>query len=169
MPKYTWGITNTFRYKDFDMSFQIYGQNGGYIYSFFGRGIDNPTPVTLGVWRDRWTAQNQNYSAPRPKVGIAYTIPQFTTEWLYSSDFWRIQNITVGYNMRHILRSSAFKNARLYLSFQNFFGKDKYYGGANPEAQNTNVSGNGDFPLPGDYGAMPLNKTVTLGLNISLQ
>lgn len=169
MPKYTWGITNTFRYRDFDLSFQIYGQQGGYIYSFFGRGIDNPTPVTLGIWRDRWTAQNQNYNAPRPKVGIAYTIPQFTSEWLYSSDFWRIQNITVGYNMRHIIRSSAFKNARLYLSFQNFFGKDKYYGGANPEAQNTNVSGNGDFPLPGDYGAMPLNKTVTLGLNISLQ
>jgi hypothetical protein len=49
----------------------------------------------------------------------------------------------------------------------NFFGRDKYKGGVNPEAQNTNLSGNASYPLPGDYGALPLNKSVVLGLNVS--
>jgi hypothetical protein len=169
-PKYIWGLTNNFRYKNFDLNVQVYGQHGGKIYSFLGRALDNPSNgrnTTLGVWRDRWTADNQNYNAPRGKIGFGYTIPLFTTDWLYSSDFWRVQDITLGYNLKSVLKTTFLNNARIYASLQNFFGKDKYKGGGNPEAQNTNVSGNGDFPLPGDYGSMPLSKTVTFGVNLS--
>ncbi|AHF15115.1 SusC/RagA family TonB-linked outer membrane protein [Niabella soli] len=169
-PKYTWGFTNTFRYKGFDLNIQAYGQHGGSIYSFLGRAIDNPAngrQTTLGVWSDRWTADNQNYNAPRGKISYSYTIPLFTTDWLYSSDFWRIQNITLGYNLKSLIKTGVMSGARVYATLQNYFGKDKYKGGGNPEAQNTNVSGDSNFPLPGDYGSMPLNKTVTFGLNLS--
>lgn len=169
-PKYTWGLTNNFKYKGFDLSVQMYGQMGGKIYSFLGRAIDNPANgknTTLGVWRDRWTAENQNYSASRGKIGIGYTIPLFTTDWLYSSDFWRVQNITLGYNLKNAIKAGFLSSARVYVSALNLFGQDKYEGGVNPEAQNTNVSGDSGFPLPGDYGAMPLNKTVTFGINMS--
>ncbi len=77
-PKFTYGMTNNFRYKNLDLSVQMYGQNGGTIYSFLGRAMDNPAngrATNLGVWRDRWTADNQNYSAPRGKIGYNYTIP----------------------------------------------------------------------------------------------
>ncbi len=170
-PKYTWGLTNTFKYKNLDLSIQVYGQHGGSIYSFLARAIDNPANgrnTTLGIWRDRWTPTNQDANAPRGKIGEAYTIPLFTTDWLYSSDFWRVQNITVGYNVKSFIKSTILNGARIYLSMQNFFGKDKYYGGVNPEAQNTNVSGSTSYPIPGDYGAMPLNKTITVGINLSL-
>ncbi|MCU7550634.1 TonB-dependent receptor [Chitinophagaceae bacterium LB-8] len=170
-PKYTWGLTNNFKYKGFDLSVQVYGQMGGKIYSFLGRAIDNPANgknTTLGVWRNRWTAENQDYNASRGKIGIGYTIPQFTTDWLYSSDFWRVQNITLGYNLKEVIKTGFLSSARVYASALNWFGKDKYDGGVNPEAQNTNVSGDSGFPLPGDYGAMPLNKTITFGINLSL-
>ncbi len=169
-PKYTWGLTNNFRYKAFDLSIQMYGQHGGVIYSFLGRALDNPgngRNTTQGIWRDRWTVANQNYNAPRGKIGENYTIPFFTSDWLYSSDFFRIQNITVGYNLKSLLTTGIFSGARIYASLQNWFGWDKYKGGVNPEAQNTNVSGSTSYPLPGDYGAMPLNKTVTFGINFS--
>jgi len=169
-PKYTWGFTNNFKYKDFDLGIQMYGQHGGHIFSFLARAIDNPANgrnTTLGIWRDRWTEQNQNYNAPRGKIGESYTIPYFTTDWLYSSDFWRIQSITLGYNLQHLLKTKIFNTLRLYASMQNWFEHDKYKGGVNPEAQNTNTSGNGSYPLPGDYGAMPLSKTVTVGLNLT--
>ncbi|MFT4093850.1 MAG: TonB-dependent receptor [Niabella sp.] len=169
-PKYTWGFNNTFKYKGIDLTIQAYGQHGGSIYSFLGRAVDNPAngrQTTLGVWRNRWTEENQNYNAPRGKIGYSYTIPLFTTDWLYSSDFWRIQNITLGYDLKRVLKTGFLSGARVYASLQNYFGKDKYAGGANPEAQNTNVSGNTDYPLPGDYGAMPLSKTVTIGVNLT--
>jgi hypothetical protein len=168
-PKFTYGMTNNFHYKNLDLSVQMYGQNGGSIYSFLGRAIDNPAngrATNLGVWRDRWTADNQNYNAPRGKIGYNYTIPLFTTDWLYSSNFFRIQNITLGYNLKKYIKTGAISNARVYASLQNGFSWNKYKGGVNPEAANTNVGG-GSFPLPGDYGAMPLNKTLTVGVNVS--
>ena len=169
-PKYTWGMTNTFRYKSFDLAIQVYGQHGGSIISYFGRAIDNPAngiSTNLGIWRDRWTAANPNYNAPRGKIGESYSIPYTTSDWIYSTDFWRIQSITLGYNLKTLIKTGVASSARVYASLQNWFGHDKYKGGVNPEAQNTNLSGNVSYPLPGDYGAMPLNKSVVMGINFA--
>jgi TonB-linked SusC/RagA family outer membrane protein len=168
-PKYTWGLTNNFRYKAFDLSVQVYGQQGGSIMSYLARAIDNPangTATNLGVWRDRWTAANPNPNAPRGKIGIAYTIPYTTSDWVYSTNFLRIQSITLGYNLKSILKTGVISGARIYASLQNWFGWDKYKGGVNPEAQNTNLT-NTTYPLPGDYGAMPLSKSAVMGVNFS--
>ena len=170
-PKFNYGMTNNFRFKNLDLSVQMYGQSGGTIYSFLARAIDNPANgrnTTLGVWRDRWTADNQNYNAPRGKIGLNYTIPLFTTDWLYSSNFFRIQNITLGYNLKKYIKTNAISNVRVYASMQNYFGWNKYKGGVNPEAANTQVGGSStSYQLPGDYGAMPLSKTMTFGVNVS--
>ncbi|MDP4256428.1 MAG: TonB-dependent receptor, partial [Bacteroidota bacterium] len=168
-PKYTWGLTNTFRYKSFDFMVQVYGQHGGSILSYIARAIDNPAngvSTNLGVWRDRWTAANPNPNAPRGKIGFAYTIPYTTSDWVYSTDFFRIQSITLGYNLKSIVKTGVISTARVYASLQNWFGWDKYKGGVNPEAQNTNLT-NSTYPLPGDYGAMPLNKSAILGINLT--
>lgn len=170
-PKYTWGWTNTFKYGDFDLSVLVYGQHGGSILSYLGRAIDVPGSTTaniLGTWRDRWTPQNQNYNAPRGKYGATYTVPYVTSDWIYSTDFIRVQNITLGYNLKKLLKSSsAISSARIFVSLENYFGHDSYKGGANPEAQNTNNSGNGSYGVAGDYGAMPLSKTASFGVNVS--
>ncbi len=169
-PKFTWGFTNNFTYRNFDLSVQVYGQHGGSILSYFGRAVDfagSTTANVLGVWRDRWTPENQNYDAPRGKFGSNYTTPQVTSDWVYKTDFIRVQNITLGYRFKDLVKSGLFNSARLYVSLQNYFGHDKYKGGVNPEAQNTNVSGNGSYPLPGDYGAMPLSKTASIGVNLT--
>jgi TonB-linked SusC/RagA family outer membrane protein len=166
-PKFTWGVTNNFRYANFDLSVQMYGQHGGSILSYIARALDNPAngPNTnIGVYRDRWTAANPNPNAPRGKIGLAYTIPYTTSDWVYSTDFLRIQSITLGYNLKTLIKSGVISSARVYASLQNWFGWDKYKGGVNPEAQNTNLS-SGSYPLPGDYGASPLNKSAVLGIN----
>lgn len=169
-PKYTWGITNNFKYKNFDLSVQVYGQVGGSILSYFGRAVDfsgSTTANILGIWRERWTPENQNYDAPRGKLASTYTLPQVTSDWVYSTDFIRVQNITFGYNLRDLTKTGVFSSARIYVALQNWFSHDNYRGGVNPEAQNTNVSGNGSYPIPGDYGAMPLSKTASVGLNLT--
>jgi hypothetical protein len=53
------------------------------------------------------------------------------------------------------------------LTLENFWGDDKYYNGLNPEAANTAVSTNSAYPEAGDYGAMPLPKSLIVGLNIT--
>ncbi|HEV9035543.1 MAG TPA: TonB-dependent receptor [Puia sp.] len=167
-PKYTWGLSNTFRYKSLDLNVQLYGQHGGAILSYMARAIDNPgngKATNLGVWRNRYSYYHQSLHSPRGNIGYAYSIPYTTTDWLYSTDFWRIQNITLGYNFRNIAKTHVISTMRVYATALNWFGWDKYKGGVNPESQNTNLT-NGTYPLPGDYGAMPLSKSIILGVNV---
>jgi TonB-linked SusC/RagA family outer membrane protein len=166
-PKYTWGITNQFRYKAFDLNIQVYGQHGGAIMSYIARAIDNPGNgafTNIGAWRNRYSSYHQNLNSPRGKIGYQYAIPYTTSDWVYSTDFLRIQNITLGYNLKTVLKTGFFASARVYASLLNWIGWDKYKGGVNPEAQNTNLT-SGTYPLPGDYGAMPLNRSAILGVN----
>ena len=46
-PKIIWGITNTFKYKAFDLNVLVQGQNGGTVYGMIGRGI-NRTGMSAG-------------------------------------------------------------------------------------------------------------------------
>ena len=166
-PKYTWGWTNTFKYKDFDLTVQLYGQHGGSILSYLGRAVDfsgSTTANILGLWRDNWTPENQNYNAVRGKYGSTYTSPAVTSDWIYSTDFLRVQDIRLGYNLKKLFPTPSISSARVFVSLSNYFSHDKYKGGVNPEAQNTNVSGNTSYAVAGDYGSMPLSKTASLGV-----
>ena len=166
-PKYTWGLNNTFRYKNFDLNLMFYGQHGGAIISYIARAIDNPgngTATNIGVWRDRYSSYHPSLNSPRGNIGYAYSIPYTTSDWIYSTDFLRLQNVTIGYNLKTAIKTGVISSARVYISALNFWGWDKYKGGVNPEAQNTNLT-NTTYPLPGDYGAMPLSKSFILGVN----
>jgi TonB-linked SusC/RagA family outer membrane protein len=160
-PKYTWGITNTFRFKGFDLNVLIQGQNGGYIYSMFGRAMDRTgqgyMDNTLGKYVNRWRSPED------PGNGELHKLPSTfgrikNTDWLYSSDYVRVRNITLGYNLGALLKSKTISGARVYVTAENWFGHDKYTGGFNPEGVNTNGE---------DYGAYPLAKSLIFGINVT--
>lgn len=169
-PKYYWGITNNFRYKGFDLSVLVQGQNGGSIYSLLGRALGRTgqgfTDNALGFFRDRWRSP-ENPGAG--EVGKAYsTFGRIkNTDWLYSSDYVRVRNITLGYDLGSIVKRNFVQGARIYVTAENFFGFDKYKGGFNPEATNTDVSGNSQYPEAGDYGGLPLPRSLIFGLNVT--
>ena len=170
-PNYVWGITNNFRYKGFDLTVLVQGQNGGSIYSLLGRALSRTgqgaSDNALGTYRDRWR------SPDNPGAGIvskAYsTFGRIkNTDWLYSSDYVRVRNITLGYDLKTFLKGPQLPVARLYVTAENFVGFDKYRGGLNPEASNTDLSGNSAYPEAGDYGGLPLPRSLVLGLNVTL-
>lgn len=169
-PKYIYGLTNTFKFKNFDLSILVQGQTGGSIYSLFGRSVNRTgtgfNDNVLGTWANRWR------SASDPGDGqVGKTYSTFgrikNTDWLYSSDYIRVRNITLGYNLGNALKLKQIQGARLYISAENFFGKDYYYGGYNPEATNTSLSGSTQYPEAGDYGGLPLAKSLIFGLNFT--
>jgi hypothetical protein len=73
----------------------------------------------------------------------------------------------LGYNLKTLVRTKFIEDARIYFTLENFFGHDKYVNGLNPEATNTGISSNGAYPEAGDYGAMPLSKSLIVGLNFT--
>lgn len=166
-PDYIWGFTNTFNYKNFDLNIFVQGQWGGSIYSLFGRAMNRTgTGVAdnvLGYWRDRWRSPTD------PGAGIVgKTTGNFgrikNTDWLYPSDYWRIRNITLGYTI-DLAKVRGISSARIYVSAENWFGKDKYTGGWNPEA--VNYAPNTTTLVGDDYGAAPLSRSMIFGINLN--
>jgi TonB-linked SusC/RagA family outer membrane protein len=171
-PDYTYGMTNTFRYKNFDLNFLIQGQSGGSIYSELGRAISRPgqgrSDNHPASFVDRWRSPTDQGDGRFSKAYSTYNSPiAAATDWLYSSDYIRVRNITLGYNLKGVVKTNAIQSIRIYITLENFFGHDKYYNGLNPEAANTAVSSNGAYPQAGDYGGLPLPKSLIGGINVN--
>lgn len=169
-PKYIWGITNTFRYKGFDLSVLLQGQWGGHIYSLFGRAVNRTgtgfVDNVIGTWRDRWRSEEDPGAGEVGKTTSAFGRIK-NTDWMYPSDYLRVRNITLGYDLGRIVSKNIFSGARVFVTAENFFGFDRYVGGFNPEATNTNLSGSSEFPEAGDYGGLPIPKSLIFGLNVT--
>ena len=171
-PDFTYGVTNTVRYKGFDLNVLVQGQFGGYVYSEIGRAITRPGqgradnhPVSF---INRWRSPSDPGEGRFGKTYATYYTPiTAATDWLYSSDYLRVRNVTLGYNLKEVLHTSFMQGARVYLTLENFFGYDRYTNGLNPDAANTSASSNGAFPTAGDYGGLPLAKSMILGLNFT--
>lgn len=171
-PDYTYGVTNTFRYNGFDLSVLVQGQSGGSIFSQFGRSITRPgqgrSDNHPASFVDRWYSESNQGAGRFSKAFSIFNSPiTSATDWLYSSDYIRVRMITLGYNLKKVFKTRFIQDARVYLTLENFFGHDKYENGLNPEATNTSISTNSAYPEAGDYGAMPLAKSMIFGLNIT--
>ncbi len=171
-PDWIYGITNTVKYKGFDLTVLVQGQSGGSIYSQLGRAISRPgqgrSDNHPADYVNRWYSESNPGNGRFGKAFSNYLNPiTAATDWLYSSDYFRVRNITLGYDLKHLIKSHYLQNARVYFSLENFFGKDKYTNGLNPDAANTTVSSNGNYPESGDYGGIPLAKSLIFGLNIT--
>lgn len=152
-PDFTYGISNSFFYKNWSLVanirgsvgndvFNLTGNNLGYMSNLPGRNVLD-IAVTSGVGRDQ------------PK--------QFSSRWIEDGSFLRLDNITLGYDFN--LNSSFLSKARLYMSGQNLL-LITGYSGLDPEV-NSDVSGSGVAPLGIDYLSYPKAKTITLGANIT--
>ena len=161
-PKFTWGFTNNLTYKNFDFAVFLQGQWGGQIYSSFGRNIDRPTAGlaqynAIGKFRNRWRSANDPGDGVTPRID-ASTAGLYDTRWLYSSNYWKIKNITLGYTLPKGL-ITGIASARVYVSAENPFMKDHYIGGYSPEAyQSTYFS---------DWSSYPTSKIYSLGINVN--
>lgn len=154
-PDYTFGFTNDFKYKRFDLRIVAFAQTGGNIYSMIGRSIDRPTMGylynKLAIWKDRWQSVDKPGNGWVPNMN-ASTGGFYDTRWLYSSDYLRIKNITLGYEAP---KMKGLQSLRLYLSLENAYIWHKYYGGLSPESLNNEG---------GDYGGYPQAKVLTFGV-----
>lgn len=162
-PNYTWGMTNRFNYKRFDLSVLFQGQWGNQIFSMFGRNIDRPT-TGLGnynakqVWVNRFRSLSQPGDGKTPRID-ASTASLYDTRWLYSGAFYKIKNLTLGYNFRPGI-VKGLQNARLYFSVDNLWMHDNYSGGYSPEAF--------QYDYLSDWSSYPTARTYSLGINIGL-
>jgi hypothetical protein len=182
MPKYTFGFTNTFRYKDFDLSVFVNGAGGHKIYNVQSRYFDRygqERGNLFARWANRWRSESDPGDGVTPKITSNTGTNGADEEqdaWLHDASWWRIKNVTLGYNLpKPILEKLNLAGLRLYASIDNLY-LNTDYPGYNPEGvfgPGTGNRGAGQSETAAssswgyDFGSTPLPKTFILGLNIT--
>ena len=113
IPKFIVGLTNTFTYKDFELSIFMYGRLG-YTYNTGGEGL-------VGRYNSRavnyYTEINQNSDYQKPIYSAGYGDEYYRTLGYKSGSFVKIRNISLGYNLPENITST------LGLSKLRFYGQ----------------------------------------------
>ena len=163
-PSCTYGMTNTFKYKNWTASFLITAQTGGKIYGALGRAFDRQGMGTsvnvLRKWKNMWFSESDPGDGHTPCAMVSGINEEYDNRWLYSSDFIKLKNITLSYNWR-MPKKAFISNVRLSASVENVFMIDSYDGGYSPESNNSS-SRISSY----DYGAYPMARTFNFGVNI---
>ena len=154
LPTVTGGLTNNFKYKNFDLSLFFNGVFGNYIYN----NTDNAY-FTQGALNN---GRNVTYNVVGNGEG-AYNAPDVSSRFIQKGDFVRLQNLTLGYNVP--TNGKVLSGLRVFLTGQNLLTFTNYQG-QDPEV-NTNKTLNGISSLGIDYQAYPRARTFTIGANFS--
>lgn len=164
-PKFTGGITNTFQYKQFDVSVFLYGSYGAKIYNatrMLTEKMGNQWANQITTVMDRYTANNTASNMPRFNKWNNYNV-RVSDRYIEDGSFLRIQTISLGYNLpADLVKKAKLSSARVYASCQNLYTFTGY-SGYNPDMGSIN---NNVLLMNIDQGRYPLPRTITVGANI---
>lgn len=157
LPTSNYGVSLGVVYKNFDVSVDGYGTGGAKVYNGKKGQRLGGENIEASITNDYWSQTNKTSTNPRP----FNTIPTASTYYMESADFFRINNITLGYKLP--LREDQFISAcRIYINAINPFITQKF-SGYNPEL-------NGDGNPYGSQGveldAYPALRSFVIGANL---
>lgn len=166
-PDFTWGITNTFKYRDFDFSFMFQGVQGG--------SLINGDPNYLEIRRtvrayseNRWlsSAFPGDGKTPYSSNGVNWLLTDYVVE---DASYIALREVILGYTLpNNLIKRVGVRGLRVYASGQNlFFQTGKGYRGLNPESRFQ--TGPYNTPLVDGYqrGSFPVSRTFLFGLDLN--
>ena len=163
-PKFTYGFTNTFNYKAFDISIFLNGSYGAKIFNalnYQDAGLSGLYQNQLASAGNFWSTTNTSASNPAPRIGDNPNLLN-SDRFIESGSFLRIQNVQLGYNVpTRYIKKLALARLRVYASGQNLYVFTKYKG-LDPEVGALNQS---VFLTNVDAGRYPIPRTITFGIN----
>ncbi|SHH48401.1 TonB-linked outer membrane protein, SusC/RagA family [Chryseolinea serpens] len=172
-PTAVFGLTNTVRYSNFDLTVVLSGTHGNSVAVMTDQGTTNLDGVfnVLKEVKDRWRSPENPGAGKYGKTtsGTANERDWFHTRFISDGSNITVRNITLGYNVP--LKRNFISGVRLYASVQNLY-RFTNYRGPNPEA---NAATGGDQSAVNatnmgfDWATFPVPVTYTFGLNASFK
>lgn len=191
LPKFTYGWTNTFRYKNFDLSIFINGSYGNKVMNLTKRNLTTMSsawsnqhvdvinrarlePIDASiVYTDgsKWynhienvRVANPDASLPRAIIGDPNDNDRISDRYVEDGSYLRLKNLALGYTFpKKIVKTLGVENLRVYCNIQNLFTITGY-DGYDPEIGVSTMSVN---VMGVDYGRYPSPTTYSFGLNMS--
>ena len=166
-PKYTFGITNNFSFKQFELSVFIMGKIGqsvmnlnrfysdGMVYSASGN-------IRQEAYDNRWTGEGTSNYYPRPKRTGSLLDKRMSDFIIEDGSFIRLKNINLSYKIpskkiKFINGFKIFADATNLLVITKYKGYDPEVSGFGFNSLNQNV----------DFGTIPQYRTYSVGCNVS--
>lgn len=165
-PKFYGGITNNFKYKNFDLGVAFSFQYGNYtlnLQRYFKERNASAGSVVSNVL-NRWQKKGDITDIPRlTSVGSNYTIDQ-SSRYLEDASFLRLKQVTLGYNLpKSTFSKIGLSDVRVYFVGTNLLLWTKYTG--DPESS---ITSNPNAQGLGGFGTPPQPKGFQFGLNVKL-
>ena len=161
VPKFSGGITNRFKFGNFDASFFVYARLGQTIRSNFHTNNNTLFGRYNNIVVDYWTPTNPTNETPRPNQNQEF--PKWNSSLnIFDGSFVKVRNINLGYRFEpEVAKKLGMQSLRIYSSIQQplifspFISK---YNGIDPETPfDDNLDGN----------VSPSTWTATIGLNVT--
>lgn len=147
-PKFSFGITNTFSYKGFDLMVLITGSYGNDVYNYLKFVNSNPNNINLGrnLYQETFNyarigensegqpyLTNEGTTVPRiVGVDVNGNGQRFTDKFVEDGSYLRIKNVQLGYNVPKSMLSKVGQNfiqgLRVAVGVQNLYTLTRYTG-----------------------------------------
>lgn len=166
LPDFTYGLTNSFSYKNFNLSFFIQGSQGNDIYNasrIDTEGmLDTKNQSTRVI--DRWMRPGMVTTIPRASSEGDTQNVLTSSRFVEDGSYLRLKNLTIGYDLdKKWIKPLMMSSANIYLTATNLFTLTNYMG-YDPEV---NFGGNSGTLLGIDYGTYPQSKSLIVGINVT--
>ncbi|MDE5420699.1 TonB-dependent receptor [Ancylomarina sp. DW003] len=159
-PDFIGGITNNFRYKNFDLSFMFNFSVGGKVYdSSYSALMHAGTNVGKQMHEDmlnRWRKEGDKTNVPKLDNSVGTNYNAISTRFLFNNDYARLRNITLGYTLpSNLLEKINLSKARVYVQADNMLTFSSHKG-MDPEQSTSGITNN----------RYPALKTVSFGVKV---
>jgi len=162
-PDFSYGITGSVSFKNWDFSFFARGEKG--------RKIFNNTALEYTSKNLANTNVNFLEDALNDPTPLAEA-PVWSSRWVQSASFLRMENMTLGYTFSNVSALSrvvgVIRRARIYVAANNLFVITPY-DGFDPEANTEAAASVGSIPITSlgiDYTNYPRPRTFTAGISL---
>lgn len=170
-PNFIYGMTNTFGYKNFDLSIFIQGTQGNDIFN--GTRIDTEgmtdAKSQLAVVNNRWREAGDVTDIPRASWGVTNN-SRLSTRFVENGSYLRVKAVTLSYNLpNEIISRVKLNSLKVYVTGENLFTITDY-SGFDPEVSAFGNSGDNktrNTAMGIDYGTYPQTRNLIFGINLT--
>jgi TonB-linked SusC/RagA family outer membrane protein len=159
IPKVTYGLTTSFKYKGFDLNLLFQGLLGVNSYNNNALTQLNYENRTISTrWRDAWTQQNTDTDVPILYFNNSWDNLE-SSYWVKEISFLKLKNVQLGYALPSDLTTRiGLQKIYFYVNAQNVFVLvDEKFEGYDPE-KSAFSHGTNQYPVP---------RIISLGLNLN--
>lgn len=161
-PDFTLGLSFNIEWKGIDLSVSGFGSFGQQIFKCYRDFSSSPLNNYTTDILKRWTGEGSSNKYPRLASSSNSNWNKISSLYIENGDYFKVQNVTLGYDISKAFKKFPLKTCRVYVTGQNLFTFTSYsgmdpeigYGGGNGWAQGI------------DLGYYPSARTVLFGVNL---